>query len=126
LARARFYRERSWEALIGDARAAGLPRRQLDGLAAWPRPDRKAADARLLLRALGRPAAPPPRLPGPRTWARRRLEAGGPRARRGSPGKSAERDDRLCAGSRSSPDRSADDRSAEPQGAVRATRRAEG
>ena len=75
LARARFYRERSWEALIGDARAAGLPRQQLDGLAAWPKPDRKAADARLLLRALGRPAAPPPRLRVPRTWALRQLEA---------------------------------------------------
>jgi hypothetical protein len=77
LARGRFYRERSWDALIGDARAAGLPRRQLDGLAAWPRPDRKAADARLLLRALRRPAAapPPPPLRVPRTWALRQLEA---------------------------------------------------
>ncbi|HEX3762696.1 MAG TPA: TfuA-like protein [Kofleriaceae bacterium] len=81
LARARFYRERSWDALIGDARAAGLPRRQLDGLAAWPKPDRKAADARLLLRALRstapprRPTAPPPRLRVPRTWALRQLEA---------------------------------------------------
>lgn len=61
--------------LIGDARAAGLPRRQLDGLAAWPKPDRKAADARLLLRALGRPAVPPPRLRVPRTWALRQLQA---------------------------------------------------
>jgi hypothetical protein len=82
LARARFYRERSWDALIADARAAGLPRRQLDGLAAWPKPDRKAADARLLLRRL---AAPPvtgrtpgrhnPELRVPRTWALRQLEA---------------------------------------------------
>jgi hypothetical protein len=76
LARARFYRERSWDALIGDARAAGLPRRQLDGLAAWPKPDRKAADARLLLRRLrGAPPPPPPRLRVPRTWALRQLVA---------------------------------------------------
>jgi hypothetical protein len=83
LARARFYRERSWDALIADARAAGLPRRQLDGLAAWPRPDRKAADARLLLRRLADPAAVIPRTPRrqkpelrvPRTWALRQLEA---------------------------------------------------
>ena len=40
LARRRFYRERSWQALIDDARAAGLPRRQIDGLAGWPKPDR--------------------------------------------------------------------------------------
>ena len=83
LARARFYRERSWDALIADARAAGLPRRQLDALAAWPKPDRKAADARLLLRRLAAPAAVTPRTPGrqdpelrvPRTWALRQLEA---------------------------------------------------
>jgi hypothetical protein len=77
LARARFYRERSWDALIADARTAGLPRRQLDALAAWRKPDRKAADARLLLRRL---AAAPPHLPPapldvPRTWALRQLEA---------------------------------------------------
>jgi len=76
LARARFYRERSWDALIGDARAAGLPRRQLDGLAAWPKPDRKAADARLLLRRLrGAPPPPLPRFRVPRTWALRQLVA---------------------------------------------------
>lgn len=80
LARGRFYRERSWAALIGDARAAGLPRRQLDGLAAWPKPDRKAADARLLLGRLatsrepaGRVARPAIRVP--RTWALRQLAA---------------------------------------------------
>jgi hypothetical protein len=80
LARERFYRERSWEALINDARAAGLPRRQLDGLATWPKPDRKAADARLLLRRLaapGEPArrAPPAAIRVPRTWALRQLVA---------------------------------------------------
>lgn len=76
LARGRFYRERSWDQLISDARAAGLPRRQLDALAAWPKPDRKAADARLLIRRLAR-AAPPARAPRPRvprTWALRQLE----------------------------------------------------
>jgi len=91
LARRRFYRERSWEALIGDARAAGLPRRQIDGLAAWPKPDRKAADARLLLRRLAQrgdlargkargrvrasDARSSPGLAVPRTWALRQLEA---------------------------------------------------
>jgi len=74
LARARFYRERSWAALIADARAAGLPRRALDGLAAWPKPDRKAADARLLLRRLRMPGSRPPPLEVPRTWALRQLE----------------------------------------------------
>jgi hypothetical protein len=81
LARGRFYRERSWDALLRDARAAGLPRRQLDGLAAWPKPDRKAADARLMLRRLAgsasrsatRAACAPLRVP--RTWALRQLEA---------------------------------------------------
>jgi hypothetical protein len=76
LARARFYRERSWDRLIADARAAGLPARQLAALAAWPKPDRKADDARLLLARLarGRPV-PPPELRVPRTWALRQLEA---------------------------------------------------
>ena len=79
LARGRFYRERSWGQVIADARAAGLPRRQLDGLAAWPKPDRKAADARLLLRRLtgrARPRrAPATPLRVPRTWALRQLQA---------------------------------------------------
>jgi hypothetical protein len=82
LARARFYRERSWDTLYADARAAGLPRRQLDGLAAWPKPDRKAADARLLLRRLTRAAPKPPALQVPRTWALRQLEAYLARGRR--------------------------------------------
>jgi len=86
LAQARFYRERSWPALIADARAAGLPRRQIDGLAAWPKPDRKAADARLLLRRLAdrrstdRARSTPLRVP--RTWALRQLAAYLARARR--------------------------------------------
>src|SRR5262249_49752313 len=49
LARARFYRERSWLRLITDGRAAGLA---VDGLVPFPKPDRKALDARLLLRRL--------------------------------------------------------------------------
>jgi len=75
LARGRFYRERSWDALLRDARAAGLPARQLAGLAAWPKPDRKAADARLLLRRLAARRVPPAALRVPRTWALRQLEA---------------------------------------------------
>jgi hypothetical protein len=77
LARARFYRERTWARLVDDGRAARLPARELDALVAWlaaHRPDRKAADARLLLRRLARePARRPPRLRVPRTWALRHL-----------------------------------------------------
>ena len=76
LARARFYRERSWDTLVADARAAGLPARQLDALATWPKPDRKAADARLLLARLARDrGARPQPIRVPRTWALRQLEA---------------------------------------------------
>jgi hypothetical protein len=81
LARARFYRERTWDQLLDDARAARLPARQLAQLAAWPKPDRKAADARQLLRALGKGDRPlfekrgPSPFPVPRTWALRQLEA---------------------------------------------------
>ena len=76
LARARFYRERSWEALLADARAAGLPARQLTALAAWPKPDRKAADARLLLARLARDqGVRPATISVPRTWAIRQLAA---------------------------------------------------
>ena len=73
LARARFYRERSWAQLIADGRAEGLA---VDALAAWPKPDRKADDARLLLRRLraARPTRPAP-LRVPRTWALRQLES---------------------------------------------------
>jgi hypothetical protein len=75
LARARFYRERTWARLISDGRAAGLPNRQLAALEAWPKPDRKAADARLLLRRLARERVRKPRArdPMPRTWAFERL-----------------------------------------------------
>jgi hypothetical protein len=72
LARARFYRDRSWSQLLDDARRQGLA---VEDLARWPKPDRKAADARMLLRALradrGRP---PAKLAVPRTWALRQLE----------------------------------------------------
>lgn len=74
LARARFYRERTWTTLLADARAAGLPARQLARLVAFPKPDRKAADARLLLRRLARTAPRTPRaIRTPRTWAFGRL-----------------------------------------------------
>ena len=78
LARARHYRERSWAQLVTDARAAELPARQLAALAAMPKPDRKAADARLLLRRLAaeRTPHPPAPLRVPRTWALRQLLAG--------------------------------------------------
>ena len=76
LARARCYRERSWEALVTDARAAKLPERQLAAFAAWPKPDRKASDARSLLHRLARePVRKPPAIRVPRTWALRQLLA---------------------------------------------------
>ena len=72
LARRRFYRERSWAELVRDARTAG---HAVDALDAWPKPDRKAADARLLLAALRRgKALRLPKIAVPRTWALRQLE----------------------------------------------------
>ena len=74
LARSRFYRERSWTQLVADANAAKLPARELAALAAWPKPDRKADDARALLRRLERdPIRRPPKLQVPRTWALRQM-----------------------------------------------------
>jgi hypothetical protein len=76
LAQHTFYRERTWARLVEDGLAAGLPRRQLAALAAWPKPDRKAADARLLLGRLARDRGQ--RSVGirvPRTWALRQLAA---------------------------------------------------
>lgn len=73
LARARFYRDRSWHQLVLDGRAAGVPERHLSQLATMPKPDRKAADAKLLLRALRRPPPRRVRLRVPRTWAIRQL-----------------------------------------------------
>lgn len=74
LARRRFYRERTAPGLLADARAAGLPARQIAMLAAQAVPDQKAADARLLLRTLGRtPWRRAAKLSVPRTWALRQL-----------------------------------------------------
>jgi len=73
LARGRFYRERSWAQLVADARAAGIATGALE---TWPKPDRKADDARQLLRRLR--AAKRPKRTGlrvPRTWALRQLES---------------------------------------------------
>jgi hypothetical protein len=76
LARARFYRDRSWRRLVDDGRAAGLDARQLDALAGWPKPDRKAGDARLLLKRLrAERAGTRSRIRVPRTWALRQLES---------------------------------------------------
>ncbi len=70
-ARALFYRDRSWARLIGDGEAAGL---DVAALAAWPKPDRKAEDARLLLRRLAADRGKrPPKVRVPRTWALRQL-----------------------------------------------------
>jgi hypothetical protein len=72
LARSRFYRDRSWSQLFDDARRAGLA---VEDLARWPRPDRKADDARMLLRALRADRGKrPAKLAVPRTWALRQLE----------------------------------------------------
>jgi len=85
LARRRFYRERSWDQLVRDGRAAKVPSRQLAALDAWrakARPDRKAEDARLLLRRLASASRKPatkrsrPGISVPRTWAFRQLERG--------------------------------------------------
>ena len=56
LAKARFYRERSWPQLLADARAARVPAAKLAALIAreGARLDVKAADARALLRRLSR------------------------------------------------------------------------
>ena len=76
LARARFYRERTWSHLYEDARARGI---DVTALAALPKPDRKADDARALLRALSRDRGRrPPKLRVPRTWALRQLRTSVP------------------------------------------------
>ncbi|MEZ4359678.1 MAG: TfuA domain-containing protein [Kofleriaceae bacterium] len=77
-AQARPYRERSWPQLLTDGAALGVPARARARLTRWlaaARPDRKAADARLLLRRLAthgwqRPAA----IAVPRTWALAQLQ----------------------------------------------------
>jgi hypothetical protein len=86
LARARFFRERSWPELLVDGRTAGVPAAQLTRLAAFvarATPDLKADDARRLLGRLARGPITPPAHPVTvqRTWffERAREEA---RARR--------------------------------------------
>jgi hypothetical protein len=73
LAKQQFYRDRTWDTVLAAGRAAKLPASQLKRLAAWiegAKPDRKAADARLLLRRLARTRPTRPRPPEPlaRTW----------------------------------------------------------
>lgn len=73
LARVRFYRERTWAQLFDDARAAAL---DVEPLETWPKPDRKAMDARLLVRRLRTDrSARRARIRVPRTWALRQLES---------------------------------------------------
>jgi hypothetical protein len=76
LARARFYRERSWARLVDDARAAGLPTAKLEAWLRTPPPDQKATDARALLARLARDSHfSRTRIRVPRTWALRQLIA---------------------------------------------------
>jgi len=93
LARAPFYRERSWERLIADAQAGGISKTTIEALQARGLstttsrdvlPSRKAADARLLLETMARTAkrpslAKPTRTTAkfrvPRTWALAQLRA---------------------------------------------------
>lgn len=78
LARAPFYRERTWARLVADARAAGIARTTVAALAAIGEaaPSRKALDARLLLETMARAKrAPRRRVAVPRTWAIAQLRA---------------------------------------------------
>jgi len=76
LARARFYRERSWKRLVEDARAANLPTAKLEAWLRTPPPDQKATDARALLARLARDShSPRRRIRVPQTWALRQLIA---------------------------------------------------
>jgi hypothetical protein len=73
LARAMFYRDRSWETLVAAGRGAGVPARQLAAVAALgvDAPSQKAADARALLRRLAREPVARARRPAwrlERTW----------------------------------------------------------
>ncbi|MEO6773519.1 MAG: TfuA-like protein, partial [Kofleriaceae bacterium] len=76
LARARFYRERSWAQLVTDARAAGLATAKLEAWLRTPPPDQKASDARALLACLARDVRRSrAKVRVPRTWALRQLIA---------------------------------------------------
>jgi hypothetical protein len=76
LAKAEFYKDRTWERLLDRAARAGLPRAPLHRLAAWlpdGAVDVKAADARRLLARIARRDAPRPapaafRVPRTRHW----------------------------------------------------------
>jgi len=81
LARVPFYRDRSWERLCADAKAAGIPARVVVALASPP-PSRKTADAILLLTTMHDTAPTPrvtvasqPAMRVPRTWALGQLRA---------------------------------------------------
>jgi hypothetical protein len=73
LAQRRFYRERTWAQLVADA--GPLARSLQAWLAKHPPIDRKAADAKLLLSRLAKPAPMKKRVRVPRTWALRQLIA---------------------------------------------------
>jgi hypothetical protein len=75
LARARFYRDRSWRTLFEDSRAARLPAKEVAAFEKSAKLDQKADDARLLLARLRRASKQPRRkIRVPRTWALRQLE----------------------------------------------------
>lgn len=76
LARARFYRERTWATLFADARSAKVSERQLAKIENLLKTDRKHADAlELLVRLMRRSSAKRERAKRvPRTWALRQLE----------------------------------------------------
>jgi hypothetical protein len=71
LAKARFYRDRTWDALVADAASAHLPARVIRTLAAAAPVPQKARDARQLLRRLAREREARPARPRwtfSRTW----------------------------------------------------------
>jgi hypothetical protein len=76
LARARFYRERTWENLLADAAAAGVPNKTMDKAVYKFSANAKAHDARLLLGEMKR-AQPmkTKKITVPRTWALAQLRA---------------------------------------------------
>ncbi len=82
LARGRFYRERTWENLVADAKAARVPAASIAKVASLGKATSsfagtKASDARLLLDAMrrARKSSKPRKLVVPRTWALAQLRA---------------------------------------------------
>jgi hypothetical protein len=75
IARGMFYRDRTWEALLAEARKRGIAAKELAVVERFPKHDIKAMDAQQLLLTLA-PTAPvkPKRIRVPRTWALRQLE----------------------------------------------------